>query len=89
MCIDSVCITLSFGDLGSLHETSLGLLKVDDVPNRAEVLRERMDQFAMGYVNKGTYIDLDIFILAREKTSVNNGTRSKYEVAHLKIKGLK
>jgi hypothetical protein len=33
----------SFGDLGSLQETSLGLLKVDDAPNRAEVLRERVD----------------------------------------------
>lgn len=27
--------TPSFGDSDSLHETSLGLLKVDDVPNRA------------------------------------------------------
>jgi hypothetical protein len=36
--------TPSFGDLGGLHETSLGLLKVDDVPNRAEVLRERVSE---------------------------------------------
>ena len=28
----------SFGNLGSLRETSLGLLKVDGVPNRAKVL---------------------------------------------------
>jgi hypothetical protein len=35
--------TPSFDDLGSLHETSLGLLKVDDIPNRVEVLHERVD----------------------------------------------
>jgi hypothetical protein len=33
-----------FGHLGSFRETSLGLLKIDDVPNRAEVLRERVNE---------------------------------------------
>ena len=36
--------TPSFVDLSSLRETSRSLFKVDDVPNRAEVLSERVNE---------------------------------------------
>ena len=49
MSIIYVCTTPpSFRKLGSFRETSLSLLKVNDIPNRAEVLRERLNELLKG-----------------------------------------
>ena len=40
---------LEFADLGHLHEASLGLLKINDVPDCVEVLHEQIGQFLRRY----------------------------------------
>ena len=54
----------SFRKLGSFRETSLSLLKVNDIPNRAEVLRERLNELLKGSGDGRTYVGFDVFILA-------------------------
>ena len=53
--------------LGSIDETLLGLLEVDDVPDSLQVLQH--EEFSVSYIGNftGTYVGFDVLVLEIER----------------------
>jgi len=51
--------------LGSLDKTLLGFLKIDDVPDGIEILKNDVESVAVGGDGGKTYISLDVLVLCR------------------------